>query len=93
VTDDEDPEPVGRPGPAEWLTVPGRLLLIATLAGGAGALYFYFMAGYEGLPPGRYPVLLWVVPVALAAGAFFFVAAFVLERLGVCVYRNREGRK
>jgi hypothetical protein len=82
----------GRPGPAEWLTVPGRLLLIACLAAGAAGFYFYFIATYEELPPGSYPVLLWLVPVALAAIAFFVAAAAVLERLGVRIYRNRHGR-
>ena len=72
-----------RPGPADWLTVPGRLLLIATIAGGTALFCFYFLGTFEELPPGRYPILFWLVPVALAAGAFFFGAALLLERLGV----------
>jgi hypothetical protein len=92
VMERPNPDTGDRPGPADWLTVPGRLLLIFTLVAGAGAFYFYFMGSYDVLPPGSYPVLLWLLPVALAGVAFFWVAALVLERLGVPIYRNRTGR-
>ena len=91
--DDDGRHAGGSPGPAEWLTVPGRLLLIATLAGAAGTFYFYFMQTYGDLPAGRYPVLLWVVPVAAAAVAFFFIASLLLQRLGVRIYRKEPDRK
>ena len=91
--DEKDFEDGHRPGPADWLTVPGRLLLILTVVGGACLFYFYFIGTYEDLPAGRYPVLLWLVPVGVAAVAFFFVTALVLERLGVRIYRNRASRR
>jgi hypothetical protein len=78
------------PGPADWFTVPGRLLLVFTLIGCMGLFYWYFMSTAESLPGGSYPILMWVVPVALGGGAFFLAAAFVLERLGVRIYRGKS---
>ena len=86
----EEPENMDRhhPGPADWLTVPGRLLLIFTLVGGMGLFYWYFMSTAESLPSGSYPILVWVVPVALGGVAFFVGMAFIFERIGVRIYRR-----
>ncbi len=84
-----DEQPEHRAGPIEWLTVPGRLLLIGTIIAWAAGLYWYVAITLPNLPSGRYPVIFWVVPVLLAAFFFFLAAAFVLERLGVKIYRNK----
>ena len=83
-----DEPPQRRAGPVEWLTVPGRLLLICTIVGCAGVLYWYFAITLPNLPGGRYPLVVWVVPVLLGAFFFFLIAAFLLERLGVQIYRR-----
>lgn len=75
-------------GVRKWLTVPGRLLLIGSIVGTMALGVGWFEFTMEGMPPGRYPVLLWVVPVLLAGGAFFGLAALVLERLGIRIYRK-----
>jgi hypothetical protein len=76
------------PGPADWLTVPGRLLLIVTLVGCMGLFYWYFMSTESSLPSGSYPVLMWIVPVALGGFIFFVGMAFVFERIGIRIYRR-----
>ena len=81
------------PGPADWLTLPGRLLLVLTVIGFAGGYVWYTVRGLESLPSGRYPIVFFAFPVLLAAAVFFFVVAFLLERLGVRIYRRRSGRR
>jgi hypothetical protein len=39
-------------------------------------------------PAGRYPVLIWLIPVALADALFSFGAAHLLEKAGLRVYRK-----
>jgi uncharacterized membrane protein YgdD (TMEM256/DUF423 family) len=74
------------PAIARWLTIPGRLLLIGTLLG-AGALFCaYFLATAPELPSGRYPMLMWIIPLGIAGFLFFRVAAFVLEKIGIRIY-------
>ena len=87
---DPQPEPDEGPrGPARWLTVPGRLLLIATFVGFGGGFGWFLLWAMENLPPGRYPLFALVVPLLVLAVLFFLAAAFVLERVGVAVYRRR----
>ena len=80
----------GFSGPADWLTVPGRLLLIFTLIGFGGGFTWYTLWALETLPSGSYPFLFFVFPVLLAAAVFFFATAFLLERLGIRIYRRRD---
>jgi hypothetical protein len=75
-------------GVRKWLTVPGRLLLIGPTVGTMVLGVGWFEYTIEGMPPGQYPVLLWAAPVLLTGGAFFGLAALVLERLGIRIYRK-----
>lgn len=50
--------------------------------------YWYFMSTAESLPGGSYPILMWIVPLALGGFAFFVAAAFIFERVGVRIYRR-----
>jgi hypothetical protein len=86
--DDRDRETHG--GPIDWFTVPGRLLFILTNVACAGAFVVYFLAIADDLAPGSYPVLLFVLPVLLAGFFFFLIAAWVLERLGIPMYRRKD---
>jgi hypothetical protein len=84
---DQDDE--GSRGPADWLTVRGRLLLILTLLSFAGGFTWYTLRALETLPSGSYPFLFFAIPVLIAAVVFFFAVAFLLERLGIRIYRRR----
>ena len=80
-------------GPAEWFTVPGRLLFIFTIIGCSGLFYWYFWATWESLPSGRYPILMLVFPIVLAGFVFFVTAAFFLEKCGVGIYCRATPRR
>jgi hypothetical protein len=73
---------------ARWLTVPGRLLALFTILAGAAVFVWYFLSTIPDLPAGRYPVFMWLVPVALGGFVFFLLAAWTLEKLGVRIYRR-----
>jgi membrane protein implicated in regulation of membrane protease activity len=84
------PQRQRHPGPADWFTPAGVLLLAATIIGFAALFYFYFMGTIFSLPAGSYPVVMWVIPVAIVALVFFFIAARVLEKCGVVIYRRNQ---
>lgn len=77
----------------QWLTVPGRLLLILTMVGFASAFYFLFLASIPLLPPGRYPIWFWVLPIGLGFAAVFGVTAMFLEVVGIKVFRRDDQRR
>ena len=85
----EEDDPSNESPVARWLTIPGRLLLILTLLAFAGGFTLYVIAVAGDLPPGRYPVAVFILPVLVGAAGFFAAAAFVLERLGVRIYRRK----
>jgi hypothetical protein len=80
------------PGPIEWLTLPGRLLLMFTVVSCGAAFYFYFMATAHDVPAGRYPVLIWLAPIGVGGVVFFVSTAFLLEKLRVPIYRRNSPR-
>src|ERR1051325_5755505 len=77
-----------RPSPVDKLTIPGRLLLILTILLFGGTCFFYFMYVVQDLPSGRYPVFMFWFPVALVSAIFFLIAAWILERLGIPIYKR-----
>jgi len=83
------PAIAGGSGPVEWFTIPGRLLFIVTSIGCGAGLYGVFFWAVDNLPRGSYPVVLWIAPIALAGVLFFLISAFILERMGVLIYRTR----
>lgn len=93
---EEDAEMIrgSRRGPARQMadvfTVPGRLLIIATIILAACGTYGVIALFIETLPPGSYPLLLFGAPVLLASGLFFFVAAVILTRLGVKIFQDTK---
>jgi len=78
------------PGPADWFTPVGILLLAATIIGFVVVFYFFFMGTIFILPPGRYLVVMWVAPVAIVALVFFLIAALVLEKCGIPIFRRNR---
>ncbi len=99
MTDKDFPDPSDRerfrqltgryPGPVEWLTVPGRVLVIITIAGCAGLFLWFTGLTTRDLPQGSYPIAMWILPI-LVVGFFVFIGtAFAMEKLGVKIFRRR----
>ena len=93
MTNEAEPKPDPEPGDsapplARWLTLPGRLLLIAAM-GAAGLTFYVFFTEIlqvsTNVPVSR---LVWFGPAILGGATFFFGAAFILEKLGIRVYRR-----
>jgi hypothetical protein len=91
---DHEPEPDENqhPRPADWLTIPGRLLLIFTIiAFGVGVYFFYMSGGPPFFKAGEeYPIIFWIGPVAIAALIFFMLAAFTLQLLGIRIFQKKH---
>gem|GEM_PF-5893426 len=49
-------------GVQKWLTIPGRLLLIVSIMGTTAGFIWLCTTTWPNLPPGRYPVIAWVIP-------------------------------
>lgn len=74
--------------PIERLTFVGRLLLLGTLVLFGGAFYFYYMYLVEHLPSGHYFLVRFWLPVVVACPIFFFLAAWILGRCGIRIYKK-----
>jgi len=80
---DENTPPIAR-----WLTVPGRLLLIVIIVSSAGGIWWYVESTIHSFPSGRYPIILWAVPVLVVAALLFFGIAAFLEKIGIRIYQK-----
>jgi len=74
------------PSPIDKLTIPGRLLLIATILLFGAGFYASFLFVGQNFPPGRYPMIFVCMPICMVCFFFFLVGTWILERLGVQVY-------
>ena len=74
--------------PLEKLTFVGRLLIIVSLLLFGGVFYYYYLYLAEHLPPGHYMLILFWLPVAIGCVVFFFLAAWLLERCGIRIYKR-----
>ena len=54
-----------RRGPKEWLTLPGRLLLIVIIVACAAVGCLFFLGTVDILPDGSYPIAVWILPVVM----------------------------
>jgi len=63
---------------------------MVSIVGFAATFYFFIIGTASDLPAGHYPVVMWVLPAAMVWGGFFLLAAFILEKLGIAIYR-RDG--
>ena len=88
--DADDADETRHGGPIAWFTVPGRLLFVFTVVACAAGFIVYFLRIADDLGPGSYPVLVFAMPVLVAGLFFFLAAAWVLERLGVRIYRGKD---
>jgi hypothetical protein len=73
-----------------WLTVPGRLLLIATVLGMIGLFLWSLENVFPELPRGRYLIRSWRLPLLASGAAFFGLASWVLESTGVQIFRRKS---
>lgn len=78
-----------RPNLIEKLTIPGRLLLIATFLFFGGGFYWSFMFFANNFPAGRYPLIFVCMPLFIGCFLFFLIGAWLLERCGIQVYANK----
>lgn len=85
---DGDPRPEELSPVIKAFTVPGRILLIATVLFGVATFVIYVSWVVPDLPAGSYPLFMFLIPVALGHLILFLVAAWILERLGVKIYRD-----
>ncbi len=74
-------------------TFAGRMLLLAHLLLAIGGSALYISEMLPGLPSGRYPIFVFVVPIGIAGVLSFFALAWIFERLGVPVYRRAPDSK
>ena len=79
----EPPKP-----PLQRFTFAGRMLLLAHLLLGVGGSALYVCELIPQLPGGRYPLLMFIVPVGIGCFLLFFALAWILERLGVRIYNR-----
>ena len=71
-------------------TFAGRLLALTTLLIVGGVFYWFVMFVNDNLPSGRYPVAFLLIPGVIVAGIFFVILSFILEIMGVWVWRKQD---
>ena len=76
-------------------TFAGRLLLLATLLIVGGMFYWFVMFVNEkvqsgDLPFGHYSVAFLLIPAVIVAAIFFAVVSFILELVGVQIWRKSD---
>jgi len=64
------------------------MLLMAHLLLGIGGSVLYICDFIPRLPSGRYPIIMFVIPVGLVAFFSFLIFAWILERVGIRIYRQ-----
>jgi hypothetical protein len=76
-------------------TFAGRLLVIATFVLVGGMFYWFVMFVNEkvesgSLPSGHYSLAFLLIPGVTVAGFFFVLVSFILERVGVRIWRKAD---
>jgi hypothetical protein len=74
--------------PLNKLTFAGRLLLLIDLVLFIGGTALYICDYLPQFPTGSYPILMFAIPVGLVCFFFFLALAWVLERVGIRVYKR-----
>lgn len=83
-------EPTPPDSPFEKLTVAGRSLLVLTVILFGGFGLWAGLKIMEDLPPGSYPLLILVVPVAGTGVLTFVGVGRLLERWGVRIFVKQD---
>ena len=74
--------------PLSKFNFAGRMLLMAHLLFGIGGTVPYICGFIPQLPAGRYPFIMFVIPVGLVAFFSFLMFAWIFERVGIRIYRQ-----
>jgi hypothetical protein len=76
--------------PLRNVTIPGRLLVVGTgFFIGAGITFVLLgFAQSNDLPPGRYPVVILILPVVLGGGPIFLIGRWIMRRVGIPFWRE-----
>ena len=64
------------------------MLLLAHLLLGIGGSALYICNFIPSMPSGSYPVLMFVIPVGLVCFFSYQLLAWILERVGIRVYKS-----
>lgn len=64
------------------------MLLMLHLLLGIGGSALYICDFIPQLPPGRYPIIMFAVPVGLACFFSFLIIAWTLKRFGIQIYKK-----
>ncbi len=83
--------------PLRMFTFAGRILFLATVLVVGGMFYFFVMFLKDKveaaiLPSGHYSVAFLLIPGVIIAGVFFVVVSFILELVGVPIWRKSDDR-
>jgi hypothetical protein len=81
-------KPEQPPSPLNKLTLAGRMLLLIHLVLFIGGTALYICDLIPHFPTGSYPILMFATPVGLVCFFLFLAFAWILERLGIQVYRR-----
>jgi hypothetical protein len=81
--------------PLRMFTFAGRLLLLATILIVGGMFYWFVMFVNDkvqrgDLPFGHYSVAFLLIPGVIVAAIFFVVVSFILELVGVQIWRKSD---
>ena len=74
--------------PLNKLTLAGRILLLVHLLSGIGGAALYICDFVPQFPTGSYPILMFVIPVGIVCFFLFLAVAWILERLGIRIYKR-----
>ncbi len=74
--------------PLNKLTLAGRMLLLIHLVFGIGGSALYICDLLPRFPSGNYPILMFVIPVGLLCFFLFLAFAWILERVGIQIYKR-----
>jgi len=77
-----------QPSPLSKLTLTGRVLLLAHVLVGLGGSILDICDFLPQSRPGNYPVLMFVAPVGLVCFFSFLLIAWILERIGIQIYKR-----
>jgi hypothetical protein len=79
-----------RKHPMEKFTIPGRLLIIATIIVAGGLFYWNVMFINANFPAGHYPIPFILIPVLIGSAIFYGIFYFILRCFGVRISRDSD---
>jgi hypothetical protein len=75
---------------AEYFTIPGRILVLATITLAMAGPWLIFMWLRETLTPGRYRFSFFAIPVWTFLGVAFCITAAILRRFGIAILKKPD---